>query len=338
MNPDYWSYCEQMLPMVSRTFALNIRALRGDLHRAVLLAYLWCRILDTVEDAPKFPADQKVLLLEEFADQFGSEQCDETWLEHWIQQLSQLDGDPAELNLIQNAGKVAHCFNQLKAKDRLTIIPSVLCMAKGMAEFQKREGLGQTLFLTDEADLDQYCYYVAGTVGEMLTGLFLPRLSGQAERETLQQHAVSFGLALQITNITKDVMVDVGRGWSYVPLSILDRAGLSPEAFMKNECPEKNVTVVRLMAEKANGHLQDAFRYTMAIPRRNRRIRLFCLWPLWMAAQTMGMLCQPNFQHEIGVSPKITRREVRSILRFTSAWFWSNGTLRRDFQRRMSLG
>ena len=48
---DDWTYCQQTLPKVSRTFALNIKTLQGEQHRSVLIAYLFCRTVDTVEDA-----------------------------------------------------------------------------------------------------------------------------------------------------------------------------------------------------------------------------------------------------------------------------------------------
>jgi farnesyl-diphosphate farnesyltransferase len=49
---DARRFCGLVLPAVSRTFAIGIRVLPGDLGRAVLTSYLICRIADTVEDAP----------------------------------------------------------------------------------------------------------------------------------------------------------------------------------------------------------------------------------------------------------------------------------------------
>ena len=60
---DDWTYCVQTLPKVSRTFALNISVLRGTLHRSILTAYLFCRIVDTVEDAAKLNPKIKIKLL-----------------------------------------------------------------------------------------------------------------------------------------------------------------------------------------------------------------------------------------------------------------------------------
>src|SRR5919107_656694 len=55
---DAERFALEVLPAVSRTFALSIRVLPGDLRRAVLSAYLICRIADTIEDAPAVPAER----------------------------------------------------------------------------------------------------------------------------------------------------------------------------------------------------------------------------------------------------------------------------------------
>src|SRR5690242_10799975 len=58
-------FAREILPAVSRTFALSIRVLPGELGRAVLAAYLLCRIADTLEDEPSLPADAKAALLDQ---------------------------------------------------------------------------------------------------------------------------------------------------------------------------------------------------------------------------------------------------------------------------------
>src|SRR3990172_4427450 len=61
------AFCRAMLPRVSRTFALCIRFLPPGLDYAVLVAYLLCRIADTIEDAVRLPAKQKRRLLAHFS-------------------------------------------------------------------------------------------------------------------------------------------------------------------------------------------------------------------------------------------------------------------------------
>lgn len=328
-----WSYCQQMLPKVSRTFALNIEVLNGELYRAILLAYLWCRIIDTVEDAPEFPHDDKQKALLNFAD----------WLERdgsvdgaraWSEQVIELDGSEHELDLVRHCHRVADCFQDLAASTRSHIVPSVVEMARGMAEYQRRPELGKTEFLKDEADLDRYCYFVAGTVGVFLTELFIDfgRIPATAA-EAMRHHAVSFGLGLQLTNITKDMMVDLSRGWCYVPQTMMRDVGVEAGQVGQIQAEELTTLLVEPMVNKAHRHLHDALTYSLAIPRHLRRMRLFCLWPLWMAMETLGLLASGDFSHRAMVSPKITRSTVRRIMIQTSWRFWSNGWLNRDFDR-----
>src|SRR5215204_4691761 len=58
-------FAREILPPVSRTFALSIRLLPGALGRAVRTAYLLCRIADTIEDEPRLPAPEKAVLFDE---------------------------------------------------------------------------------------------------------------------------------------------------------------------------------------------------------------------------------------------------------------------------------
>lgn len=66
------SFCRDILPAVSRTFALSIRLLPGDLGAAVRCAYLVCRIADTIEDEATMSAEGKARLFDLLAAGFGS--------------------------------------------------------------------------------------------------------------------------------------------------------------------------------------------------------------------------------------------------------------------------
>lgn len=86
-----WAYSEDILLKVSRTFALNINVLKGKLHKSILLAYLYLRIADTVEDDPDMNASEKEVLLDKFAEIFRTaelkdeavEAFEEALPEHW---------------------------------------------------------------------------------------------------------------------------------------------------------------------------------------------------------------------------------------------------------------
>jgi farnesyl-diphosphate farnesyltransferase len=86
-----------------------------------------------------------------------------------------------------------------------------------MARFVARTE-GNRLTLTSIEELRDYCFVVAGLVGEMLTDLFLlgqPSLEGAAP--FLRERAATFGEALQLVNILKDADADGAEGRRYLP-------------------------------------------------------------------------------------------------------------------------
>jgi farnesyl-diphosphate farnesyltransferase len=96
-------------------------------------------------------------------------------------------------------------------------------MGMGMGQFQLR---GDKIGLQDLEELDQYCYYVAGVVGQMLTTLFClysPEIA--KNHDALMASAVSFGQGLQMTNILKDVWEDFQRGDCWLPRRIFADEG-----------------------------------------------------------------------------------------------------------------
>ena len=150
----------------------------------------------------------------------------------------------------------------------------------------------------------------------MLCNLFIEEISGlsSVNKKIMRNTAVSFGLGLQITNISKDIAADRGRGWSYVPLSYIEANGLSFEEFHAGKSTEKDLKVLETLLNKTVGHLNDAFDFILAIPKSYMRIRLFCIWPLWMAMKTVAELHKNHDLLKSNANVKISRKVVKKIL------------------------
>ena len=330
-----WEYCQKALPKVSRTFALNISVLKGDLHRSILTAYLFCRIIDTVEDAARLDPKIKIRLLLEFSHLIQDPDYRKGALADWLRECEAVDGSANDLELLSQTQRVFNVFDTLPKNHQAQIIPSVSEMARGMAYFQKKFDANALTLLENEDELEEYCYFVAGAVGEMLCNLFLeeiPHLSSHA-RQTMRDTAVSFGLGLQITNISKDIIVDRERGWSYVPRSYIESNGLTVEEFSAGASEEKNLEILSQLLNKTMGHLQDALQFTLSIPRKDPRIRLFCIWPLWMAVETVAVLHNNRELLKSDDPVKISRKTVRQILRRTPLLCYSDTLLKLSFDR-----
>ena len=111
---DDWTYCHQTLIKVSRTFALNIKVLRGELHRSVLIAYLFCRTVDTVEDASKLDPKIKIKQLFEFSRLIENQEYRRNHIDNWIKDCGIVDGNQNDLDLLKNIKRVFNIFDSLK--------------------------------------------------------------------------------------------------------------------------------------------------------------------------------------------------------------------------------
>ena len=332
------AYCRQMLPRVSRTFALNIRILPGAMRDVVSQAYLFCRIADTVEDSPFLAAESKVSKLESFASLFPTAGSDSERIERWAQDFEALQIGGDEYALCRNSGRVFRAFGVAPTAMRRPVEECVREMALGMRDFSRRRALAPDgrLQLEDTADLERYCHVVAGTVGNMLVRLFTGSSAhiGVARAQRMGVLAERFALALQLTNIIKDVASDVRRGACYVPRSWAMRHGIAPEAMLDPAHRDAARAVVRDLARHAVNAFDAALSFTLEIPRRELRLRLFCLWPLFLAVRTLSRVLPDEHMFVPGQRPRIPRDEVRRCLSETTLAAWSNDAVRRLYGRR----
>jgi farnesyl-diphosphate farnesyltransferase len=254
-NDEFQAY---LLEGVSRTFALTIPQLPKALFPAVANAYLLCRIVDTIEDEVSLSARQKLHFCSEFIEVVKTGQQAEIFALELAPLLSQ-QTIPAEHQLIHVLPRVieiTHSFDPVQVQ---ALVECVETMAKGMPIFQAQnlhDGLA-TL-----ADMDKYCYYVAGCVGEMLAKLFChysPEIAKHEEQ--LLKLSVSFGQGLQMTNILKDIWDDAGRGVCWLPQDIFTQTGFD----LKNLTPETKDVEFGKGLRTLNQHCTRTFTQCVAI-------------------------------------------------------------------------
>ena len=307
--PTDRAFCLAALPRVSRTFAVSIKLLPPRLEYPTLIAYLLCRIADTIEDAPGLaPGDKRRLL-----DAWRRSLDDDGPPPEAVQAAFARPATDEEL-LALGSDRVLREFRALTAAGRAAIRPWVQEMCAGMAEFAGPRATGDVLLaeIGTVGDLDRYTYYVAGTVGHMLTDLFGLHAVGVRpfRLAQLKQLATSFGRGLQLTNIIKDVADDRQRGWSFVPRQLCDACGLRPEDLQDGRHREGARQVMLALIAKAKHHLTDALVYTTTLPRREYGIRLFCLSALYFAVRTLRLAEQEPRLLDPGHKVKISRGAV----------------------------
>lgn len=346
---EAWKYAEEILLQVSRTFALNINVLKGKLHKSILLAYLYLRIADTVEDDPDMKASEKEVILGKFAEIFKTEKLPDESIAAFEQALpeSWRKSEHPYMNLCLHTHVVVPLLREMPETYAAPVRAVTIEMCHGMAKFALRQeaALSSGWFtLESVADLDEYCYYVAGIVGKLLTNLFAADtcLINDARKAEMQMLDVSFGLALQVANIVKDCIEDSTRRVCFVPEEICRRHGFAhsyemfevpADASARADFDKRRAAVMGELVQKAWGHLDDAIAYTKLVPNIKMRTRLFCLWPLFMAAENMKLIGDGSSLFASEKKVKITRDTVKRIVKQTTLHFYSDSWIENSYAK-----
>lgn len=327
MSPEQ-KFQEDILPSVSRTFALTIPQLPEALRGAVTNAYLLCRIADTIEDESALSEEEKRAFHEEFVAVVEG-RAESGDFSHRLN--ARLTGATSadERELVAGTPLVVGYTRALPQALREPLIHCVAIMCRGMGQFPEaacRKGV-DTL-----RDFERYCYYVAGVVGEMLTELFCSiDHEIAAQRGKLLRLAVSFGQGLQMVNILKDIWEDHQRGYCWLPHDVFAAHGADVAGKRADTVDPAFSAGLEQMVGIAHGHLRHALAYTESIPTRHVGIRRFCLWAIGLAVLTLRNVHQrPDFRHASEV--KVSRRSVRFTVAATSLASRSNLSLRLLFR------
>ena len=327
-----WDFCIESLRKVSRTFSRPIEVLPGDLRKAVTCGYLLCRVVDAVEDNSSFSIPDRDARYKDFHDVLSGRASARQFEQSWVG----VDGSPdAEVELCSQLRRVMTVMDTLPSDMRASVLRWVIEMARGMQIYSHREADRDGIIAPSTPDdLQRYCYFVAGTVGHMLTELFTAQIGLRPEdavAQRLAEHAEAFGGGLQLVNILKDITDDLERGWSFVPRSLCRTQGLRNRDLATPAHRAAAHRAVEPLFELARRNLDRAFDYALTIPAEHKEIRLFCLLPLWLAVRTIRHAYGNDAMFTVGDEVKVSRSEVEDVIVRCSASVGDDTLLRSDY-------
>jgi phytoene synthase len=200
---EAYEACRRETAEWAKTFYLGTLLLPPVKRRAIWAIYVWCRRTDELMDSPAAQALPAATLLER--------------LEAWEQRTRGLF-----------EGRAADGFERVMV-DTLERFPQPLQAYLDMIEGQRMDVIKHRY--ADFAELELYCYRVAGTVGLMTQAVMgldpAYTTAPWSEQPDPTEAAVALGIANQLTNILRDVGEDRGRGRIYLPQEDLARFGYS---------------------------------------------------------------------------------------------------------------
>ena len=234
MNPQ--QYCQQRALASGSSFYYSFLFLPPQQRAAITAFYAFCREVDDIVDECSDPsiAQQKLL-----------------W---WQTQISALFSDATQEtpHPVCLALKPHVSTFQIEQKYLQAIIKGVMM------------DLHQNTY-PDFASLSHYCWHVASAVG-----IVAARIFGYQSEQTLQ-YAEKLGLALQLTNIIRDVGEDARKGRIYLPQDELKNFGLTSEDILQRRDGDEFKALMHFQAQRALQAYEEALNLLPDIDRRAQR-------------------------------------------------------------------
>lgn len=324
-----------VLRRTSRTFYLSLAILPRPLREPLGLAYLLARATDSVADTRLIPRPERLAHLGTLRAAYLGAPADVAPVARACAPHQTLD---AERELLARVPEALARVERLPPADREAVRGVLATITEGQVFDLERfpgEDAATLAALETLEELDRYTYLVAGCVGEFWTAMHLahrPRLARWGDAATRARSA-RFGKALQLTNVLRDVPSDLRQGRCYLPARPLAMAGLTPRDLLDPKTtPRARPLLDRLLAVTL-GHYDEAWRYTLGIPRAEWRMRLACAWPLLIGLATLAAVAAHPDPLAAERPIKVSRRTVRGILARSILTIGSNAALRAEAAR-----
>jgi 15-cis-phytoene synthase len=225
--------CASLTREHSKTFFLASSLLPAHKRRAAQALYAFCRISDNIVDCPEDEQAEPHHILQK--------------LEKWRQQV--ISGNPS----VSPAGPEEQLFEETSlawadTRHQFHIPPGYVDQLIDGVSLDLKQQRYETF-----NDLSRYCYGVACTVG-----LMSMHITGYSSREAIP-YAIRLGVALQLTNILRDVGEDWKNGRLYLPLEELHAFGIDEERIDDHVVDHRWKAFMRFQIQRACTLYSEAF-------------------------------------------------------------------------------
>ncbi len=311
-----------VLKRVSRSFYLTLRILPSSVRSQIGLAYLFARAADTIADTGELDDATRLECLRQLKQQVGTAGPDLGVVQQIKARVIPKQHNPDERRLLDELDGCFRVYQNFHPIDQ-SHIAQVLAVLIGGMEFdiqQFPKGFpGQLHALEGIADFEYYTYAVAGCVGEFWTQMIchhIPGMKGWSENE-MTPLGVRFGKGLQMVNILRDLAKDLRNSRCYIPELLLKEYSLTSRQLLDTASTPQFRPLYKRLIQEAREHLDHGWRYTMAIPRSQIRLRLACMWPILIGIKTLQRLSMSSQILEPQTTIKLSRGEIYRLVAAT---------------------
>jgi len=300
----------ELLKSVSRSFYLSIRFLPSAMRAPISLGYLLARFTDTIADAPGWPDEDRLALLDEFRLVIQGRQAGVG--ADFVALASRLD-HPGEQHLVRSFDALVGWYLDLPAILREDLGEVILTIIQGQSwdirAFQK----GRHAACATRDDLLRYTYLVAGSVGEFWTRIAFTTLgekfASPDKAAAMLTSGRKLGQALQLVNILRDLHEDIPRGRCYLPHDELLAVGWDGHSALTST---ELSPVFNKWLGVCHCFLDEADSYIRSV--RDGRVRFCTRLPKLLAEETVALLLEAGVAKVMREKVKISRGDVWKVM------------------------
>jgi farnesyl-diphosphate farnesyltransferase len=258
-NKQAIDFCRSIMQKVSRSFALTIPLLDKRIREPVMITYLQDRLLDSFEDEGNLDTAKRKEYMDKVVKLFDPE-LEDNKEDKLIREIKEeaTEFENSVKKLVQNNDKLKTCFNTLEDNIQEISFRWLNEMNEGMKYYLDKP-------VETFSELNEYCYYVAGTVGGFLTDLIIEmgNISGE-NKKVLEKNFVESGLFLQKVNIIRDIKLDImNHKKHYWPLKELD---ITESEIIDQANQKEALEALDKMVQDVKRHTKALVDYYQAIP------------------------------------------------------------------------
>lgn len=313
---------DTLLKNTARTLYLSAKFMPKDMGRLFSCAYLICRAADSIADTELVELDKRITLIHNYPKMVES--GNEELIKEFKNAVPKKNGlHEDERLLLENIDLCLNAFNKLNTAEKEMVMRSVNAVCKAMewdlSYFPAAES-GLIKATPTVARTELYCEHMGGEPGIFWAKLLL---RGKDNPEFIEL-GKKIGMALQMTNILRDMPSDIKIGRIYLPLTDLTENNIMPQDFLEKKTYKKLKPIIYKWIKWGVQHLNAAAEFMGMIPRRKFFARATVAWPVIWSLDTFLLLANSKNLLDKNKIQKIPKKTIYLTMLTSPLYCFSN--------------
>ncbi len=323
---------DTLLKNTARTLYLSAKFMPKDMGKLFSCAYLICRAADSIADTELVELNKRITLIHNYPKMVES--GDKELIEDFKQAIPQKKGlHEDERLLLENIDLCLDAFNKLNTAEKEMVMRSVNAVCKAMewdlSYFPAAES-GLIKATPNTTDTELYCEHMGGEPGIFWAKLLLkgkdnPRFIELGKR---------IGMALQITNILRDMPNDIKIGRIYLPITDLIAKEIMPQDLLQKKTYKKLKPIVFKWIKWGAENINCAAEFMQMIPRWRFFDRATVAWPVIWSLDTFILLASSKNLLDKNKLQKIPKKKIYLTMLASPLYCFSNTIFNRILKKK----